>query len=601
MIPEKIGRYEIRAELGRGGMATVYYAHDPRFKRDVAVKVLPREFLHDPTFRARFDREAQTIASLEHPAIVPVYDFGEEAGQPYLVMRFMPGGSLDGRLDRGPLSLAEAAGLMSRLALALDEAHAHGIIHRDLKPGNILFDQRGDPHISDFGLAKLSEVGATFTGSYLVGTPAYMSPEQARGQPDLDGRSDIYALGVILFEVLTGQHPYHAATPMGLAVKHITEPVPSILKTKPDLPPACETVIARAMAKQPEARFATARQLAAALEQVANGTLAALAQVNEATLILASEARAPVLTSQLARRRRIPLWGQIVAGFVALGLLGFCLASALPALMARAAATPTSIATSPVPTDSSSSALTLGATATPAPAQISGSTAMPQPTFTPTQTLVIRPTADAAQPTASPPAVVLSSPATPTGVTPTRSNQAAPTSTSSPAPSVSVPASITTPTPTGVASPTNPPLPVPTQTPAPTHTLVPPTDTNTPVPTTQVPSATPTPDNQGPILSNFNANPTTVVALSGCTVAFSADISDPSGVAAAAVQWQASGGGGSGSVPMSGPTSGGAWSVTTPVSVPLLGHVDWKVTASDAFGNTTTQDSRITINAIGSC
>src|SRR5574341_96327 len=129
MIPEKIGRYEIRAELGRGGMAAVYYAHDPRFKRDVAVKVLPREFLHDPTFRTRFDREAQTIASLEHPAIVPVYDFGEEAGQPYLVMRFMPGGSLDGRLDRGPLSLAEAAGLMSRLALALDEAHAQGIIH----------------------------------------------------------------------------------------------------------------------------------------------------------------------------------------------------------------------------------------------------------------------------------------------------------------------------------------------------------------------------------------------------------------------------------------------------------------------------------------
>ena len=172
---------------------------------------------------------------------------------------------------------------------------------------------------------------------------------------------------------------------------------------------------------------------------------------------------------------------------------------------------------------------------------------------------------------------------------------------SSLAPSVSVPASISTPTPTVVASPTNSPLPVATQTPAPTHTLLPPTDTNTPVPTTQVPSATPTPDNQGPILSNFNANPTTVGALIGCTVAFSADINDPSGVLAAAVQWQASGGGGSGSAPMSRPTSGGTWSVTTPVSVPLLGHVDWKVTASDAFGNTTTQDSRITINTIGSC
>ena len=144
MNPEKIGRYEIKCELGRGGMATVYEAYDPRFEREVAVKVLPREMLHDPQFRTRFEREAKTIAMLEHPAIVPVYDFGEESGQPYFVMRYMMGGSLSDRLRKGPLSIQEAARILSRLAPALDSAHSKGIIHRDLKPGNILFDKDGN-------------------------------------------------------------------------------------------------------------------------------------------------------------------------------------------------------------------------------------------------------------------------------------------------------------------------------------------------------------------------------------------------------------------------------------------------------------------------
>src|SRR5574341_2443073 len=144
-----IGRYEILAELGRGGMAMVYHARDPRFKREVAIKVLPREFLHDPHFRVRFDREAEIIAALEHPAIVPVHDFGEEDGQPYLVMRYMPGGSLAEHLHAGPLSLSEAARILSHLAPALDAAHRRGLIHRDLKPGNILFDEYDNPYLSD--------------------------------------------------------------------------------------------------------------------------------------------------------------------------------------------------------------------------------------------------------------------------------------------------------------------------------------------------------------------------------------------------------------------------------------------------------------------
>ncbi len=265
MVLEKIGRYEILNELGRGGMATVYRAFDPRFKRSVAIKVLPREFLHDPGFRARFDREAQTIATLEHPAIVPVYDFGEEGGQPYLVMRYMPGGSLSDRLKRGPLTVQQAGDILNRLASALERAHQIGVIHRDLKPQNVLFDQYGNAFLSDFGSAYLVQASSALTGDAIIGTPAYMSPEQARGDEELDGRSDIYALGAILFEMLTGRQPYEADTPMGVAVKHITEPVPRILEVKSDLPQALEEIISRAMAKQRTDRFETPLEMARAL------------------------------------------------------------------------------------------------------------------------------------------------------------------------------------------------------------------------------------------------------------------------------------------------------------------------------------------------
>ncbi|HKZ68919.1 MAG TPA: serine/threonine-protein kinase [Anaerolineales bacterium] len=266
MFPQHIGRYEVKRELGRGGMATVFVAFDPEFERDVAVKVLPREFLHDPHFRARFKREAKIIAALEHPAIVPVYDYGEDDGQPFIVMRLMPGGSLADRLKQGPLTLPEVARIFTRLAGALDEAHRRGIIHRDLKPGNILLDSQGDPYVSDFGMAKLTQGASSFSGSTIMGTPAYMSPEQAKGEHDLDGRSDIYALGAILFEMLTGKLPYDADSPMGIAVKHITEPVPRILDVKPDLPPGCEDVIRQAMAKDRRDRFPTANALVTTLQ-----------------------------------------------------------------------------------------------------------------------------------------------------------------------------------------------------------------------------------------------------------------------------------------------------------------------------------------------
>jgi serine/threonine protein kinase len=268
VTPNKIGRYIIKEKLGQGGMAAVYRAHDPNFKRDVAIKVLPPAYLDNQMFRARFEREAQMIAALEYPGIVPVYDFGEQDGQPYLVMRYMPGGSLADRITEHPLTIQEAVNIFNRLAPALDHVHAQGIIHRDLKPANILFDQYDTAWISDFGIARLTEGAISLTGESLIGTPAYMSPEQAQGIRELDGRSDIYALGAILFEILTGKQPYEATTPMGVILKHLTDPIPRLLAVKADLPDVLEAIIARSMQKDREQRYPNAAAMLADLNNV---------------------------------------------------------------------------------------------------------------------------------------------------------------------------------------------------------------------------------------------------------------------------------------------------------------------------------------------
>ncbi len=266
-MEETVGRYKIESVAGKGGMATVYVAYDPLFERRVAIKLLPSEVLSQPTLRQRFEREAKIVAALDHPYLVPVYDIGKENNVPYLVMRYMRGGSLVEQLDEGALSVDKAVEIILRLADGLNAIHEKNIIHRDLKPSNILFDQWGSPFISDFGMARPMQVDAMITSlGSTVGTPAYMSPEQIQGESDIDCRSDIYALGILLYEMLSGEHPYETDSLVGVIVQHITEPPPRLLDKNPALSSGFEDVILKAMAKNPKDRYPTALAMAAAVK-----------------------------------------------------------------------------------------------------------------------------------------------------------------------------------------------------------------------------------------------------------------------------------------------------------------------------------------------
>ena len=268
MLGKTIGRYRIEKEIGRGGMARVYLAQDPNFNRAVAIKVLASQFSAHDTIRTRFLREAKTIAALEHAAIVPVYDFGEDENQPYLVMRHMSGGSLADKQVEESLSLAQAVSIALRMCAALDAAHARGVVHRDIKPGNILFDSQGEAYLSDFGIAKISDASAQLTGKAFIGTPAYFSPEQAERGKEINGRTDIYALGVVFFEMLSGEKPFDADTPLGIVLQHVNEPVPAIHEIKDGLPGGVQQILEKAMHKQPEKRYQTPGQMAASLRSL---------------------------------------------------------------------------------------------------------------------------------------------------------------------------------------------------------------------------------------------------------------------------------------------------------------------------------------------
>lgn len=269
MNVSNIGRYEIESELTTGGMGVIILAKDPYIQRQVVVKVLMYSRTLDDVYRDFFQNEAEVIAALEHPCIVPIYDFGWHGQQPYIVMRYMAAGSLQDRLNKGEIKLTEVAHIFKRVADALDAAHAKGIIHRDIKPSNILFDGTGEAFLSDFGIAT-SKSFKDDDGEWLVGTPAYMSPEQAQGKP-VDGRSDIYALGVTLYRVLSGQLPFSGSSTTALVDAHIQLPVPDIRALKANLPAVWQEVVAKAMAKNPDDRYTKASDFARDINEVVTG------------------------------------------------------------------------------------------------------------------------------------------------------------------------------------------------------------------------------------------------------------------------------------------------------------------------------------------
>jgi serine/threonine-protein kinase len=254
-------QYELENEIGRGGMSVVYRARDFRLNRRVAVKVLPPELSYDAAIRMRFTREAQTAAQLSHGHIVPIYDVGERDGIAYFVMALITGGNLAALLANEPRqSIDEVRRILREVADALNYAHLRGVIHRDIKPDNILLDgDSGRAMVMDFGIAQAMEAGARLTRTGIaVGTPTYMSPEQAEGERELDGRSDIYSLGVLAYQMLTGRVPFTGANSLALLLKHVTERPRPINELRPDTPKALREAIERALMKSPEDRWPTA-------------------------------------------------------------------------------------------------------------------------------------------------------------------------------------------------------------------------------------------------------------------------------------------------------------------------------------------------------
>jgi len=266
LIGDTLGPYRILERLGVGGMAEVYKAYQPSMDRYVAIKVILQRFAQDATFLQRFQREARAVSRLEHPFILPVHDYGEAEGRPYLVMRYLGQGTLKDKLSGQPMPLDEVNRIIGQVGGALDYAHRVGIIHRDVKPSNILMDAEGNAFLADFGLAKMMEASVQLTGTGVgIGTPAYMSPEQGQGET-VDSRTDVYSLGVMLYEMALGRMPYQADTPLALVYKHVHVPLPLPRAILPSLLEAVERVILRAMAKDREDRFPTVGEMVHALD-----------------------------------------------------------------------------------------------------------------------------------------------------------------------------------------------------------------------------------------------------------------------------------------------------------------------------------------------
>jgi tRNA A-37 threonylcarbamoyl transferase component Bud32 len=322
-----LSRYRLLERIGRGGMATVYKAYQPALERYVAVKVMHEQLaVEDPQFFKRFQREAKAIAALRHPHIVQVFDFGVEDDVPYMVMEYLEGVTLKDELQaltgRGEIMPLEDVGrIFQAVASAVEHAHGQGMAHRDLKPANVMLTNKGDVVLTDFGIARI--VGGTqytATGA-ILGTPAYMSPEQGQGQGG-DERSDVYALGVILYEMVTGRVPFDADTPLAVIYKHISDPLPLPRRLNPALPQGVEQVILKALAKHPEDRYQRASAMADALADALAAETAAVERDTYVTQVTAPQVTSPIPTPPaVAPPAGVPGWAWAAGGLVLGGLL----------------------------------------------------------------------------------------------------------------------------------------------------------------------------------------------------------------------------------------------------------------------------------------
>jgi serine/threonine-protein kinase len=264
-IGENVGPYRVIEQLGQGGMATVYKAYHASLDRYVALKVMHAAFSEDPSFLARFQREARVVAKLDHPNIVPIFDFADHDGSPYLVMKFIEGETLKARLGRGPLARDEGLRIVDAVGQALSYAHGRGILHRDIKPSNVLLSPDGSVYLADFGLARIADASeSTLSGDMLLGTPQYISPEQARGERNLDAGTDIYSFGVVLYELVVGRVPFTGDTPFSIIHDHIFTPLPLPQAINPNVPDTVQRVLLKALAKERADRFRSIEELVAA-------------------------------------------------------------------------------------------------------------------------------------------------------------------------------------------------------------------------------------------------------------------------------------------------------------------------------------------------
>jgi serine/threonine protein kinase len=436
LLGHTLGPYQVLEKIGRGGMAEVYKGFHPALNRYVAIKIVGQFLEADPSFAQRFQREAQAIASLRHPNIVQIFDFGVQSfgspadTTPYLVMEYIQGRDLRVEMNQRqaegkPFTHDEILHLLRQVADALDYAHQHGVVHRDVKPGNILITDDGRAILTDFGLAMLSNRTSQLTSGHSFGTPEYIAPEQAIDSRAAGPQSDIYSLGVILYEMVSGCLPFQDESPLSLALKHINQQPTPLRTYVPNLPGAVEAVILRALAKEPADRFPSARAMLDTLEKAWLAPAGPASESSLGTSLAADQATSASLAQRISASLPLSFGGHglLVFGLAALlvvGVVGF-LALGQPAgliAMAPPTATSTPTATS-LPTATPSPAATATAmpthTATHTPTPRPSSTSTSTPTATPTVAPLDTPTATSLPPTITDTPLPLSPPAPPGG------------------------------------------------------------------------------------------------------------------------------------------------------------------------------------------